>query len=667
MVPLPLRALELLLTPLMLGLLAAPASSQWIPSGAPLCQGPCDGDMPQILADGAGGAFVVWREARNYSLTGTDVYLQRISASGTIPPGWPAGALPVCAAPKDQNPYALAPDGQGGVLVVWDDFRNTGSGGTGQDLYAQRVLADGSIAPGWIENGVPACTAPAFQSLPAIAPDGAGGAYIAWEDERDYATHLRDIYAQHLTSDGVVAQGWPVNGLAVCNDPADAGAGGIVADGSGGVVVVWGDLRRGVVDVYAQHLLADGSLAPGWAANGLLVAPGSTVRQVAADDAGGFYVGCATFSSLDLVYRVQRFSFEGTRAPGWPEAGVVVCGAADNRGGLRMAADGLGGMLLAWYDYRPPTTGGEIYAARVLADGSLAPGWTVDGTRVSDATSPSVEYTPDIAPDGSGGAYVVWQSQMSYVVEDPSWVQHLTRNATVAAGWPQYGVRLAPSLAQLDSRIAYDGRRGAIVTWDEACCGRIAVFAQRFVLDGPVAVLLSLVSAVAEPERVTLVWHAAEGASLAATVERRGTNSDWAPLATVTADGTGRIAFEDRSVSPGERYAYRLAYSDEGVEHRSAETWVDVPRTLALALDGLRPNPAVGPLTVSFTLPSAAPATLALVDVSGRRILEREVGSLGAGRHLLRLDEAPHLAPGMYWLRLTQGGHALITRVVVVR
>jgi hypothetical protein len=595
------------------------------------------------------------------------VYLQRVTGSGTIAPGWPLGGLAVCGLPAYQSPTAIASDGAGGALVVWHDFRNAGSGGTGQDVYAQRILADGSVAPGWTAGGVPVSRAPDYQNLPVVVADGAGGAFIAWEDDRDYATHSVDIYAQHLTAAGAVAAGWPADGLAVCTDPAGQVEPRILADGAGGAIVVWGDVRRGgVPDVYAQHLLADGSLAPGWVANGVPVALGSGVRAVAPDGAGGFYAGSATLnpSLFDGVYYVQRFSFAGTRSPGWPESGVQVCGASGDRAGLRVVADGFGGALLTWYDYRRPSTGGEIYALRIRADGTLAPGWTVDGTQVSDASAPGYEYAPDIAPDGSGGAYLVWRSEY---VDFPAWVQHLTGNATVAAGWPAYGVRLAPSGAQFDPRIAYDGRRGAIVAWDEACCGRIGMYAQRFVLDGPVAVLLSLVSADAGPDRVMLVWHAADGASLAATVERRGTGSDWMPLGTVTADGTGRIEYLDRSVVAGERYGHRIAYTEDGLTRHSAETWVDVPRALALALEGLRPNPAVGPLTVAFTLPSWAPATLELLDVGGRRVLAREVGSLGAGSHLLHLDGGSQLAPGMYWLRLTQAGRALVARGVVVR
>jgi hypothetical protein len=88
---------------------------------------------------------------------------------------------------------------------------------------------------------------------------------------------------------------------------------------------------------------------------------------------------------------------------------------------------------------------------------------------------------------------------------------------------------------------------------------------------------------------------------------------------------------------------------------------------LRLALEGARPNPAFGALRVWFTLPSSERATLELVDIAGRRVLRREVGSLGPGAHSVALDASPPLRPGLYFLRLVQGPRFLSDRVAVIR
>jgi len=85
-------------------------------------------------------------------------------------------------------------------------------------------------------------------------------------------------------------------------------------------------------------------------------------------------------------------------------------------------------------------------------------------------------------------------------------------------------------------------------------------------------------------------------------------------------------------------------------------------------LEAVRPNPARGDrLAVSFSLASDARAKLELVDIGGRVVARRDVGSLGAGRHSVDLATTKPVAPGVYLVRLTQNGVSSSERVSVVR
>jgi hypothetical protein len=86
-----------------------------------------------------------------------------------------------------------------------------------------------------------------------------------------------------------------------------------------------------------------------------------------------------------------------------------------------------------------------------------------------------------------------------------------------------------------------------------------------------------------------------------------------------------------------------------------------------LVLEGAWPNPARRGLRVAFTMSAAQPATLEAVDVNGRRVAMREVGSMGIGRHIVDLTPTRALAPGIYLLKLTQGGRVLTAKATVVR
>ena len=97
-------------------------------------------------------------------------------------------------------------------------------------------------------------------------------------------------------------------------------------------------------------------------------------------------------------------------------------------------------------------------------------------------------------------------------------------------------------------------------------------------------------------------------------------------------------------------------------------TEVEAGGSVAFALEPLVPNPAKrNQLNVGFALPTRATARLDLVDVGGRRVVSREVGALGAGRHTVNLSEGHSVASGVYWVRLTQGANRQETRVAVIQ
>src|SRR5688572_15653336 len=79
---------------------------------------------------------------------------------------WTQDGFPVCPTPGAQWLRNLVANPVGGVLVLWVDHRNE------QDLYLQRLTANGEIAPGWPADAVAVCTAPGTQDNPTLVPDG---------------------------------------------------------------------------------------------------------------------------------------------------------------------------------------------------------------------------------------------------------------------------------------------------------------------------------------------------------------------------------------------------------------------------------------------------------------------------------------------------------------
>jgi FG-GAP-like repeat/Secretion system C-terminal sorting domain len=207
-----------------------------------------------------------------------------------------------------------------------------------------------------------------------------------------------------------------------------------------------------------------------------------------------------------------------------------------------------------------------------------------------------------------------------------------------------------------------DGRADVAI----GCVGAILAVPNITNIVHPTPTLASLISADPTPSGVTLIWDL--GASSAQTaIERRTVSTGWIALATVNADGSGRVSYDDRSATPGSRVGYRLRVTNGARVTISAETWVNIPLTLALAIDTPRPNPTSGPLAISFSVPSAGHATLELMDVTGRRVRHREFEMPAATRQQVSFASDGALSPGLYFVRLTQNRKSVTSRVAVVR
>jgi len=172
--------------------------------------------------------------------------------------------------------------------------------------------------------------------------------------------------------------------------------------------------------------------------------------------------------------------------------------------------------------------------------------------------------------------------------------------------------------------------------------------------------LASAMSAVALAGSIRVTWFMADGSGTSAKVQRSEPGGDWNAIGTVSPDAQGYLVYEDRSVVPAHNYGYRLEIS--GVI--MGEIWASVPVSAAFTLGGFEQNPSPRDGTIAFSLASAEPATLELIDVKGRIVWTRAVGALGPGSHAVKLGTG--VALGIYVVRLTQGARAVSTRGVVI-
>jgi hypothetical protein len=224
----------------------ADGSVMWTTDGVAIVTAGGDQWGQVLSTDASGGAIITWFDFR--SGASPDIYAQRVDAAGSAK--WAANGVAICTATGTQWVPQIVSDGSGGAIITWLDSRSAN-----QDIYAERVDSNGSSM--WTIEGVPICTTGENQSGVLLISDGSSGAIITWEDDRGGST---DIYAQRVGEDGAVI--WTANGVAICRASAEQWVPALTSDSSGGAFIAWEDNRNDNWDIYAQRVDAAGHVAP---------------------------------------------------------------------------------------------------------------------------------------------------------------------------------------------------------------------------------------------------------------------------------------------------------------------------------------------------------------------------------------------------------------------
>lgn len=830
-------SLSLVILPLAVAALpaASPAGAAWPRDPSTnICAAPGSNQLgvPRAVSDGAGGFLVFWVDVRGAD---ADIYAQHVLADGSVAPGWPAAGLPVGANPAGFAgfPTPLA-DGAGGAFVVWEETR-----GGNPDIYASAVNGGGYIQPGWPADGLRLSLQVPEDYEPSLAGDGAGGFIVAWTNLYSTSPADYDLYAARVGPAGALVWSRTLDtSLKVQDNPV------VVADGLGGAYIVHKDNRATDYDIVARHI--DSAGADTWpgldprrsvgAAFGDQIFP-----RAVADGTGGFFAGWIDRRSLSggQIYG-QRIQLDGSPAQGWSTLGNPICLATGGVGSPDLAPDGAGGFFATWIDSRFASSG-SVFAQRMTGGGTPMPGWTTDG--VSLCSTSGSRFDPHLVGDGSGGLIAGWTDARSGA--NDIYAVRLTAAGVVAPGWSANGVPVTIAAASQDgSNIMADGAGGALLAWSDFRAVPRRVFAQsidHFGQLGDVRPALTSVRDVAGDQggRVRLQWDRspldadpqygignywiwretplttatrlveqgsaawvtttpastvaappASGAAEAlagpagASAPRRflrpagGTDFAWEFLASLPANGSPKYSYVAATVSDSlpdynpvtsfmveARAAAGGAFWDSAplagysvdnlppatpapftgsygagvstlawganqeadlagyrlyrgfsptftpgaatfVAQTGATGYVDAPGIgayyklaavdrhgntsgyalllpagvsgvgeatpgPALALQSPAPNPTWGAATFRFTLPAAQPARLALFDVRGRLVRELATGPQPAGERQVEWDGRDALGQrvpaGFYVVRLEAGGRTLTDRVIVTR
>jgi len=434
-------------------------------------------ETPVLCSDGDNGAIIAWWDHRTDV---GDIYAQRIDKNGYV--RWNTNGVAMCTTRYQQSSPKIISDGKGGAIMVWDDQR---TGLYSGNIYAQRVNADGQVL--WATNGVAVKAGVAYTTQ--IATDGAGGAIIAWRDDRGGGMDYSDVYAQRVDSSGNIV--WtPSTGVGIATAAGVQYPSCMVSDDSAGAIIIWTHLRAdATTNLFAQRINAAGTKR--WATAGIAIAnlaTSSATPTAQPDKQGGVFViwndsrgpsgnrkvfgqhlnksgvnqwianGKRLSSEIQDLYYTPNFIVDGSnglifsfilstsyydeailaqrvRDNGtvlWDTLGVPICSRKWKRSPPQMINDANGGAIMSWHDDRTSDTASypenlnDIYAQRVDTSGNIL--WTTNGVPVSTATNG--QSFPKILPIDGGGAILTWTDYRGGANYD-IYAQRLNANGTI--------------------------------------------------------------------------------------------------------------------------------------------------------------------------------------------------------------------------------------------
>lgn len=602
---------------------------RWGTNGTPYAIATYSQQYPRLAPDGAGGAFLVWMDFRSLN---SDVYASRVDSAGTT--SW--SDQPICTDGAHQYYPVAAADGLGGVIVAWQDSRSDIN-----DIYAQRTNIFGSAS--WTLNGVLVCAATGAQQNPAILADGAGGAFVAWQDSR---SGTDDLYAQRMNSGGGVQ--WTANGVAICAAPGAQYGIVVNGDGAGGLLAVWRDLRVGPDhDLYAQRL--SGAGAPQWTADGIAARSGPTDQSTLVVTPVGRRGFVAAFPNYSDVYaqRIDVYGYLGDPAP-------VLRGVRD------VSHDQGGRVVVEWdpshLDAFPDYVIGQYSVWRNVPDASA---WVADPAAIDRGGAVAAAATGvKLRRLGAQGTATYWE----YVGSVP---------ARGLAGYSSVVPTTSDSLPganPLTSFMVMAERSGSLAFWESLPDSGYSV--DNLAPASPAALTARYINAMA-----WLHWAPNREPDFAGYRLYRGTSAAFDPGPATLVAALTDTGYVDEAGAP---YFYKLTARDtHGNESPAAFVQptgtLDTPPDLAgpLALSAPAPNPLRERATMEVSLPRGMRVSVTVYDQQGRRVRTLLAGGQPAGRRLVEWDgrdgDGRRVASGLYFVRLLSEEGEIVRRLVAIR
>lgn len=395
---------------------------------------------PAVACSGV-ECLVVWQDARG---SFDDIYGARISNAGGVLDS--AGVL-ISGADYDQTNPAIAYDGTN-YFVVWEDSRNDR---ISSDIYAARVSVAGSVLD---SAGIALSTAAGYQRTPVVAFGGTNY-LVVWQDERDTATSLRDVYGTRVNTAGDVLD---TAGIAISTATSSQSNPALAHDGTN-FLVAWSEYRNDGASsgIFGKRVSAKGEVLDA-SDIAIGVAASSLVQPALAYDGVQYLAVWENFDST--MYSDSLGGARVTPAGVVQNSPAITLDVGANRQQEPAVAYNGTNYLVVWEDCRNgKLSDADVYAARVSQSGTI-----LDGTGIAISTAAKGQLRPTVASNGAD-YLVVWRDTRYSETDSDIYAARVTSDGTVL---DSAGIALSKGgYRESDPAVASNGSN-YLVAWDDS-------------------------------------------------------------------------------------------------------------------------------------------------------------------------------------------------------
>lgn len=626
-------------------------------------------------SDGAGGVYIAWLDNRNSGTTGTDVYVQRLLANGSV--AFATDGVLVCNAANNQINLTITPDGSGGAVIAWQDPRAATN-----LVYAQRINSVGTILWGGSTNtlGVNVFQSnTAAQTVPTLVTTSTNEIFVILRDNRNATTGI-DLYVQKLNP----TTGAPVFTADVAIvTAANTQTGQVaVADNSGNVLVAWADPRLGTTNsmIYVQKITSTGTLAwaGGTAANGgvpLTSSPLSNNRsspQITYLGGGNgavvAWVDNRNGNSNSDIF--AQYITEAAGAAQWTANGVGICTEATaNQTSISITTTSDGQVFCAWTDARNNTlNANDIFGTKIsITNGApFSANWPTNGLAIVDTLGSQTNSAATLLPTSNGGVVISWAdgrgaaNDIYYQVISSTAVKLLADKGAPISVAPQAqgGATLTNAGTDLFICTFQDGRNGT---------ANSAIYAAA--INASTGVLLPIqfiqFSGVKNGANTRLVFKTAQEFNVVHYLIQQSVNgtefTSIGKLASQQQPNASYVFTTANSMATQGHFFRIVAITNDGKQVHSPVIKLSSQANAFSAV--LTPNVASSTAYLQVQTPEAKRLQIRLVGNSGAALLTKTF-DITAGTTSLPIDVS-NLPAGSYWVQLQTNTQTTETLVLI--